>query len=40
MRITVIREIMLPIRYAYIDFSRITIGLVAVITDVISDSRM
>jgi hypothetical protein len=44
MRITDIREIMLPIgsgiRNAYIDFSRMTIGLVAVVTYVIRDSRM
>jgi hypothetical protein len=43
MRITAIREIILPIgsgiRNAYIDFSRMTISLVAVITDVICDSR-
>jgi Mn2+/Fe2+ NRAMP family transporter len=43
MRITAIREITLPIgsgiRNAYIDFLRMTISLVAVITDVICDSR-
>jgi D(-)-tartrate dehydratase len=43
MRITAIREIVLPIgsgiRNAYIDFSRMTISLVAVVTDVIRDSR-
>jgi L-alanine-DL-glutamate epimerase-like enolase superfamily enzyme len=43
MRITDIRETTLPIgsgiRNAYIDFSRMTISLVAVVTDVIRDGR-
>jgi L-alanine-DL-glutamate epimerase-like enolase superfamily enzyme len=43
MRITDIREVTLPIgsgiRNAFIDFSRMTISLVAVITDVIRDGR-
>jgi hypothetical protein len=43
MRITDIREIMLPIgsgiRNAYIDFSHMTISLVGVVTDAIRDSR-
>lgn len=43
MRITDIREVTLPIgsriRNAYIDFSRMTISLVAVMTDVVRNSR-
>ena len=43
MRITEVRErtfpISSPIRNAYIDFSRMTLSLVAVVTDVVRDGR-
>src|SRR5215217_4530758 len=39
MRIAEIREVTSPIRNAYIDFSKMTLSLVAVVTDVIRNGK-